>query len=78
MSLKWKRKSNEEAVTTGEVIDSLVDAAPDYYDDTVESLQAKVLKLTCIVAALVNTLPAAAQREVLEKVGNYEFKEVKP
>ena len=78
MSLKWRRNSNEDAVTTGEVVSSLVEGAPDYYDDAFESLRAEVGKLTCIVAALIDTLPAGAQREVLEKVGNYEFKEVKP
>lgn len=78
MSLKWERNPNEGAVTTGEVVKSLVDGAPDYYDGAVESLQAEVTKLTCVVAALIDTLPAGAQREVLEKIGNYEFKEVKP
>lgn len=78
MSLKWKRNSNEEAITTGEVVNSLVEGAPDYYDDAFESLRAETRKLTCIVVALIDTLPADAQREVLEKIGNYEFKEVKP
>ena len=78
MKIKWKSNSNEEAVTTGEVVKSLVDGAPDYYDGAVESLRAETRKLTCVVAALIDTLPASAQREVLEKVGNYEFTEVKP
>ncbi len=77
MSLKWKRNPNEGAVTTGEVVRSLVDGAPDYHDGAVESLQAEVRKLTCVVAALIDILPAGAQREVLEKVGNFEFTEVK-
>lgn len=78
MTVKWKRNPDEEAVTTGEVVMSLVEGAPDYYDGAVEGLQAEVRKLTCVVAALIDTLPASAQREVLEKVGNYEFTEVKP
>ena len=77
MSLKWRRNPKEETVTTGEVVKSLVDGAPDYRDGAVESLQAEVRKLTCVVAALIDTLPAGAQREVLERVGNYEFTEVK-
>ena len=77
MSLKWKRYPHTEAVTTGEVIESLIDGAPDYDDEVVESLQAKVSKLTCVVAALADALPASAQRELLEKAGNYEFTEVK-
>lgn len=78
MSLKWRRNPKEETVTTGEVVKSLVDGAPNYRDGAVESLQAEVRKLTCVVAALVDILPAGAQREVLERVGNYEFTEVKP
>lgn len=58
MSLKWERNRNEGAVTTGEVVKSLVDGAPDYYGGAVESLQAEVTKLTCVVAALIDTLPA--------------------
>ena len=77
MSLKWKRNPKEETVTTGEVVKSLVDGAPDYYDGAVESLRAEVTKLTCVVAAVIDALPAGAQREVLEKVGNFEFTEVK-
>ncbi len=77
MSLKWKRNPNEEAVTTGEVAKCLVDGAPDYYDGAVESLQAEVRKLICVVVAVIDALPAGAQREVLERVGNYEFTEVK-
>lgn len=77
MSLKWERNPNEGAVTTGEVVKCLVDDAPDYYDDAVESLQAEVRKLTCVVAAVIDTLPASAQRAVLEKVGNFVFTEVK-
>lgn len=77
MSLKWKRNPNEEAVTTGEVLESLIDGAPDYGDGAVEELQAKVRQLTCVVAALANALPASAQRELLEKAGNYAFTEVK-
>ena len=78
MSLKWKRESAKEAVTSGEAIWSLVDDAPGYYDDAIEGLQAKTEKLARIVAALVDTLPVDAQRKILEKVDNYEFKEVKP
>ena len=78
MSLKWKRNRNGGVVTTGEVVKSLVGGASDYRDGAVESLQAEVRKLTCVVAALIDTMPAGAQREVLEKVGNYEFTEVKP
>lgn len=78
MSLKWERNPNEGAVTTGEVVTSLVDGVPDYYDGAVEGLQAQVMKLTYVVAAVIDALPAGAQREVLEKVGNFEFTEVKP
>lgn len=77
MKIEWKRNSNEEAVTTGEAIWGLVDDAPDYYDDAIESLQAKVEKLIRIVAALIDILPVDAQREILEKVGGYGFEEVK-
>lgn len=77
MTLKWERNPNEGAVTTGEVAKCLVDGAPDYHDGAVESLRAEVTKLTCVVAAVIDALPAGAQREVLERVGNYEFTEVK-
>lgn len=78
MSLKWERNPNEGAVTTGEVAKYLVDGAPDYYDDAFESLRAEVTKLTCVVAAVIDALPAGAQREVLERVGNFVFTEGKP
>ena len=81
MSLKWKKvysnNSKQAFHTSGQVAAYLVDDAPDYHAGAVESVREQNRKLTELLAAVVDALPDKAQREVLEKVGNYAFEEIK-
>lgn len=54
----------------GDALSAEVEDAPDYYAGDLESLRARVRKLTELLAAVLDTLPPEAQAQVLERAGN--------
>ena len=72
-SPKWtERYAHQTGMTSGAVIDSVIEAAPDYYAGELETLRSKFNKLQAVVVTLVDLLPAAAQQALVEAHGyNY-------
>ena len=72
-ALKWTDRYAERAsLTSGAVIDSIIESAPDYYAGEMETLRSKLNKLQAIVVTLVDMLPADAQQALVEQHGyNY-------
>ena len=81
MTLKWKQYPNrpsEPSISSGDVAATLIDCAPDYDDDKVESLEARQAKIIEAISAIVDVLPPHHQRQVLDKLGNSVYTEVRP
>lgn len=52
----------------GDVINAVVDDAPDYYDGELESIAARLNKIIEVVAAIVDTLPESDQQRIIAEV----------
>lgn len=81
MTLKWKQypdRPEENSISSGGVVAARIIEAPDYYDGAVEALEAKQAKIIEAISAIVDALPPHHQRQVLDKLGNYAYTEVKP
>ena len=66
--------SNSPVINESDVISTIVDNAPDYYDGQIEGTARKVVKLTEIVGIIFTHLPDEAQRDVAAVLG-YEVVE---
>jgi len=74
-TVKWTQRhgSKSHRITSGEVIDSAIENAPDYHAGKLEAVVARLNKLQQVVVSLVELLPVEAQRRVVWEHGfNYE------
>lgn len=66
--LRWTNRGFQQAETTGGVVALEVAGAVLQYPDEVSVLRAQVRELTCIVSIMADSLPADAQRRLVENI----------
>lgn len=67
--MKFQR-DGRQVQSAGNALTVEVDGAPDYYAGEIECMRARIRKLTELLAAVLDTLPAEAQAQVLERAGS--------